>query len=85
MQGHRHKEVRRSGTARKPKEDLAQTSENCLPARKKVDVAFYPCHFLLPYDSGGEKAGQRSTGTDGSRQRHTRMGRGDGRKRSEVP
>ncbi|KAN0130137.1 hypothetical protein V8E53_012082 [Lactarius tabidus] len=59
---------------RKPKEDLAQTSRNCLPARRKIDVAFYPCHFLPPYDSGGGKAGQRSTGTDGSRQRHARRG-----------
>ena len=55
---------------RKPKQDFAQTSRNCLPARRKVDVAFYPCHFLPPYDNGGGKAGQRSAGTDGSRQRH---------------
>ncbi|KAI9441433.1 hypothetical protein H4582DRAFT_2055348 [Lactarius indigo] len=47
---------------RKPKQDLAQTSRNCLPARRKVDVAFFPCHFLPPHDSGEGRQGKEAQG-----------------------
>lgn len=60
---------------RKPKQDLAQTSRNCLPARRKVDVAFFPCHFLPPHDSGvvrqGKEAQELMVPVNG-----TRVGRG---------
>ncbi|KAH9050291.1 hypothetical protein EDB84DRAFT_1433247 [Lactarius hengduanensis] len=60
---------------RKPKQDLAQTSRNYLPARRKVDVAFFPCHFLPPHDSGvgrqGKEAQELMVPVNG-----TRVGRG---------
>ncbi|KAH9067830.1 hypothetical protein EDB87DRAFT_1573378 [Lactarius vividus] len=60
---------------RKPKQDLARTSRNCLPARRKVDVAFFPCHLLPPHDSGvgrqGKEAQELMVPVNG-----TRVGRG---------
>jgi hypothetical protein len=79
--------IERQGVLGPPRQQTnkgqAQTSRDCLPARKEVDVASFLCHFPPPHDSEwadrAKKRRKLMVPVNG-----TRVGRVGERKRSEV-